>query len=287
MDRVSFLGGMVSLALDPTASPAPSPPSRLQDACPTHAAFSTGAFEDSTGSVRPYRRAGAGPPVMVLHEIFGLSSDDLAFCSRLASAGFTVYAPLLLGAVDHPLTASYKLQCFAQAAASRAFRALEIGVTAPVTRPLLDFARQIARWERVPAIGVVGLCLTGNLPLSMLADEIVAAGVLAEPSLPFRFGSQGRADVHVSDADLRAVDARVRNGLHFLGFRFDGDDLCPPQRFETLSKRFGSSFESSSLRPEHRGSHSVFATDYACSGPTLEAFTTMTEYFRKRLTSRQ
>jgi dienelactone hydrolase len=42
-------------------------------------------------------KGGSGPPVIVLHEMAGLSPGAVAFARRLIGAGFTVHLPLFFG----------------------------------------------------------------------------------------------------------------------------------------------------------------------------------------------
>ena len=45
----------------------------------------------------PVYRDGDGPPVLLLHELFGLSEDALRFARELAGAGFSVWLPVFAG----------------------------------------------------------------------------------------------------------------------------------------------------------------------------------------------
>ena len=88
------------------------------------------------------------------------------------------------------------------------------------------------------------MCLTGNFGLALMVDESVMAPVLSQPSLPFPFGVERRAALHLSEVDLEIVKKRVEeNGCKVLGLRFTGDPMCPPERFETLRRELGEGFE--------------------------------------------
>ena len=86
--------------------------------------------------------------------------------------------------------------------------------------------------------------------------------------------------IDISPADLAKVQARIRDeGLVVRGYRFDGDRLCRPARFEALQAALGDGFVGKSL-PDTGGNprgmvppHSVFTGDLidAAGEPTRAA----------------
>lgn len=50
---------------------------------------------DVNGTSRPIYRRGAGPAVILVHELPGITPEAIALARRLASAGFTVFMPSL------------------------------------------------------------------------------------------------------------------------------------------------------------------------------------------------
>jgi dienelactone hydrolase len=103
--------------------------------------------------------------------------------------------------------------------------------------------------------GVVGLCLTGNFALAMMADETLVAPVVAEPSLPFDWSARGRSSLHLCEGDKEAVKRRVADGTTILGYRFKKDTISPPERFASLRHEFGDSFESHEVDSTRKGHH--------------------------------
>lgn len=126
--------------------------------------------EDVTIGDRPAvftRPAGAGrwPGVVMLHEIFGITDVLRRQAERLASAGYLVLAPDLLG--EGPRFGCMK----------RAFQSL----TARQGRPfeVISEARTWVAEQRDCSgkVGVIGFCMGGGFALAVAADGFDAASV--------------------------------------------------------------------------------------------------------------
>ena len=88
-------------------------------------------------------------------------------------------------------------------------------------------------------VGVIGMCLIGNLLLSVMLDESVLVPVMCEPAVPLVPWSKERtAALGVPDDDARRAAERARK-VQVLGFRFETDTKCPDDRFQTLEQLFG------------------------------------------------
>src|SRR4051812_23848658 len=59
------------------------------------------------GVTRTVFRRGAGPAVLVMTEIPGITPQVRGFAERVAAAGFTVFMPHLFGTPDKPMTMPY------------------------------------------------------------------------------------------------------------------------------------------------------------------------------------
>ncbi|MDA0338633.1 MAG: hypothetical protein O2910_02155 [Proteobacteria bacterium] len=78
-----------------------------------------------------------------------------------------------------------------------------------------------------PKVGVIGMCLTGNYAISLIAEPHVHGGVGCQPSMPIL----KKAPIGIDN--LEAVHARAdalteqTGGASVLAYRFEGDALCP------------------------------------------------------------
>ncbi|MBX7184635.1 MAG: dienelactone hydrolase family protein [Vicinamibacteria bacterium] len=193
-------------------------------------------FEGVTKTVHV---AGAGPAVIVMTEMPGISPQVARFSRWVRDAGFTVYMPSLFGRDGAVATADEGAEVFRRACVSAEFRALAANESSPVT----VWLRALARLAHVecggPGVGAIGMCFTGNFALTMMLEPAMLAPVLAQPTLPLG----DPAGLEIAPDELRAVRDRLdREDLTVLGYRFAGDTFCTAQRFAAYAEALGSRF---------------------------------------------
>jgi dienelactone hydrolase len=194
------------------------------------------------GRTHPVYRAGAGPAVIVIHEIPGIHPGMLAFAQRLLQAGYRVYLPSLFGRPGQPATTGALVGSILRVCVSREFAVLA-DRTSPVVTWLRALAATAHRECGGPGVGAIGMCLTGGFALAMAVEPAVWAPVVSQPGLPAPLTARKRAAVGLDPADLAQVKARAHQGLCVLGLRFSADRGCPAQRFATLRRELGEGFE--------------------------------------------
>jgi dienelactone hydrolase len=187
-------------------------------------------------------RGGSGPAVVVIHEIPGLDPGVIGFARRLIAAGYTVYLPSLFGRPATPATGREIVRSILRVCVAREFTKLA-DRTSPVVGWLRALAASAFRECGGPGIGVVGMCFTGGFALATALEPSVVASVVSQPVLPAPIGRRRRAALGLDADDLATITARANDHLRVLGLRFTNDRGCPPERFETLRARFGTSFE--------------------------------------------
>ena len=244
------------------------------------------------GAERVVYRRGEGPGVVVIHEIPGITPPVADFAKRVADDGFSVALPHLFGTPGKPFSGGYVAQQMARACVSREFQVLAAHRSSPITDWLRALCRSLHEEVGGPGVGAVGMCLTGNFALALMMEPALLAPVLTQPSLPFPFGRERRAALHVSPEELENVKRRAKEGVGVLGLRFTADPTCPPERFETLRRELGPAFEgieidSSPGNPHgiQRMAHSVLTNDLVDEEghPTREALDRVLALFRERL----
>lgn len=205
------------------------------------------------GTTHPTYRKGAGPGVVVIHEIPGLTPQVIAFGEEVVAAGFTVVMPHLFGTPEkgvNPLTLGNALR---QVCVSKEFTKLATRETSPVAGWLRSLARGLHAELGGPGVGALGMCFTGGFALAMMVDDAIAAPVLCQPSVPFAVGKERGADLNLSDTDLAVVKRRAAAGCQVLGLQYD-QDAATGTRFDTLTREIGEAF----IRVEFPGrKHSV------------------------------
>lgn len=207
------------------------------------------------GMAHDVYRKGAGPAVLVITEIPGITPHVVGFADRVVELGCTAVLPDLFGQAGRDADSegllsrnSYMGGSIARACISREFTIFATGRHSPA----VDWLRELAKREHVrcggPGVGVVGMCFTGGFALAMAADPVVLAPVLSQPSLPVGLSSRTRAAIDCSAEDLARVKARCeREQLQVLGLRFRGDPLVPKERFAFLREQLGEAFISVEL----------------------------------------
>jgi dienelactone hydrolase len=231
--------------------------------------------EDFTfdGKTRAVLRIGdAGPAVIVIHEIFGFTPTLARLCRWLRDAGFSVYAPILVGKPDatnaEKTTANVMLPRILSLCVSREFTIFATGKSSPIVEWLKPLARALHQRHGGKGVGVIGMCLTGGFALNMAVDPAVVAPVLSQPSMPPRHPGE----IDATPQEIAVVRRRMaEEGLKVRGYRFEGDAGCQAPRFETLSRLLGDGFLGKVLpdewanpagaKAQGRTPHSVFTGD--------------------------
>lgn len=184
---------------------------------------------------------GAGPGVVIIHELPGLTREVIAFAEEVVAAGYTVALPHLFGAVAGKESRAASAQAFRQVCVSGEFTKIALGVTAPLAGWLQSLARTLHAEAGGPGVGALGMCFTGGFALAMMLDDAVVAPVLAQPAVPFPIDRARRADVNLNPADLARVAHRVRAGCPVLALAYPGDPAVGT-RFTTLRRALGDNF---------------------------------------------
>jgi dienelactone hydrolase len=244
------------------------------------------------GKTRVLYRQGAGPAVIVMAELPGITPSVASFARRVSDLGCTAIMPHLFGEPGaEPSPVSYA-RAIGPACISREFRAFAGHATTPVSRWLRALARMAHDECGGPGVGAVGMCFTGGFALGMMVDDVVLAPVLSQPSLPITLTKKGRSSLGLSEDDLERVKQRVAQGVEVLGLRFTCDRLSPGERFERLRRELGDAFIGVEIdsAPGNRGgirrnAHSVLTEDLVDEPghPTHEALERVLDFLRKRL----
>lgn len=193
----------------------------------------------SLGSTKKVYVAGAGPAVIVLTEMPGISPQVIRFARWVVDAGFTVYMPSLFGVDGAAPSAEEGAAILKRACVSAEFRAFASDESSPVTQWLRQLAKRAHQECGGVGVGAIGMCFTGNFALTMMLESAMLAPVLCQPSLPFDDPSA----INMSNDELQAVATRLeQEDLSVLAYRFEGDRYCRAERFDAYSKALGKRF---------------------------------------------
>ncbi len=202
----------------------------------------------SAKMVHDVYRIGAGPAVLLLHELPGLMPEDITLARRL-SCLYTVYLPLLFGKPGDG-------HSFLRDSVSRVFlrtpcwgsefncaAASNIGGIVPWMAAL---ALHISAQSHGRGLAVIGNCLTGSIPLALMADDAVRpqlrCAVLSQPALPLGAWPFGKPLTQAGKVALGLTSDQLRKaanaGVPTLAFRFVDDPVVPKERMEALTALF-------------------------------------------------
>ena len=224
-----------------------------------------GSSFTSAGITHATYRKGAGPGVVVVHEIPGITPSVLAFAERVVAAGFTVVMPLLVGEVGQEPSGKYMAKSMSKICISREFTTLAMRQKSPVISWLRALAKQMHNELGGVGIGAIGMCFSGGFALGMMVDDIMVAPVLSQPSMPFAMGAARGADLGLSLDDEITIKQRAEAGCQVLGLRFTGDKLVGT-RFASLQKLLGDAFIAVEFESSSKSDHSVLTEQVRQSG---------------------
>jgi len=226
-------------------------------------------------------RMGEGPPVILLHEVTGLSPQTFELGQLIAESGFSVYLPLLFGKPGEDRF----VKNFVRACTGGWFHCFNRNQSndPALVETLLELSRRISAEHGQAAVGVIGMCLTGNTGLELAGScSPVRAIVASQPSLPF-----GDADaLGVSQESIDRVKALQ---IPVLAFRFSADDSrSPVRRMNRLQSELGGQLTRTDIPPGpgiRKKPHSVLTGDFVDKPghPTRQALDDVLNLFHQTL----
>lgn len=219
----AVLAGAVFLACatphcnDRKVAVAPDPSSDLGEPVTMHGA---------TRDFQVYRTKTAGPPVLLLHELPGLSDATFRLARRIGDRGYTVYVPLLFGSPgDYKPSRNFLRHCVFGREFD-CFRSPES--SGRIVSELVVIANAIDAEHEGDGIGAVGMCLTGAIPLELIGRGVkVKAAMLSQPTLPLFM----KRELAVPRDAIRIAN---QGNVRFVGARFSRDGKSPRERMERL-----------------------------------------------------
>lgn len=184
------------------------------------------------------------PPVLLLHELTGLSPGTLAYAEEL-SKDFTVYVPMLFGE-EGKFSLLSGLQAYWFRGIVGFFPGGEWGVpshgSAPIVNWLRGVAQTIGERHHAQTMGIIGNCMTGPMPLALLDNPKVTAVVVAQPALPMRFWYYTEADKKSLGLSEDDIEKAKESKAKIYALRFEMDCIAHPEKHKTLSDTFGNRF---------------------------------------------
>jgi dienelactone hydrolase len=221
-----------------------------------------------------------GPPIILLHELPGMTPQCFYLARLLAARGYTIYMPLLVGSPGKTSTNVNALKVLV----GGGFYG-ERDETSPIIASLRALRDEIHSRHPSQKMGVIGMCMSGNLPPAFLDRPYVKAVVMSQPALP-TFGKGKESKMALSRSDINA--ARASN-VPILAFRFTTDKISPEPRRQKFIDTFGRQITFRAMPIDH-DAHAVLTTELfdapnhaKTAGPSAEALKELIGYLGGQL----
>ena len=224
-----------------------------------------------------YSRGDQAATVVIIQELPGIGQETLDLAERFYREGFRVVLPHLFGPLGRTSFAGNMLRVFCM---RREFRLFERHQSSPIVDWLRSLCQTLQSDHGASHIGVIGMCLTGNFAISMMADDSVLAGVASQPSMPVN----DSAALHMSEAEIAAARERLDSHGPMMALRFKQDRLCTRARFDAIDAAFNDERERIKLVELPGPGHSVLTLDlYKRGQPAQAALEEVIGYFKHML----
>lgn len=245
------------------------------------------AFWDSLtggGEVSHYiYTKGDGPTVVILQELPGIGDSTLRLADMLDCKGYSVALPHLFG----PLRKTTGWNMVRVFCMRREFHLFLKNGSSPIVGWLRSLCRMLKDRSDHDGVAVIGMCLTGNFALTLMADEAVLASVASQPAMPFL--AQGA--LHMSEDEMKATRDRLdhldattkepfKNG-QMLALRFEEDWMCTARKFQAIDMGLNRDRHRVRQRVVEGKGHSVLTEDFLDENgrPREALFNDVVRYF--------
>ena len=221
---------------------------------------------------------GEGPAtVVIIQELPGIGPETLSLADVFVDRGFKVVLPHLLGPLGKISLIGNLVRVFCM---RREFKLFEKNQSSPIVDWLKALCRDEQKTNNACRIGVIGMCLTGNFALSLIADDAVLAAVASQPSLPFN----DQEALHLSPDEITAARAQIDQKGPVLALRFEDDPLCRAPKFSAIDQAFNDDARRVEMVEIPGKGHSVLTLDLIKGGaPAQAALDKVLGYFESRL----
>jgi len=223
---------------------------------------------------------GEGPIVVIIQELPGIGQETLHLADMFVKNGFMVVLPHLFGPLGRTSLLGNTLRVLCM---RREFAIFAKNKTSPIVDWLRALCQKLKADHGVDGVATIGMCLTGNFAISLMADDAVLASVASQPSLPI--GDHNA--LHMSPSDVERIRDRLDVTGPMKAYRIEEDPLCTAENFNAIDKAFNHDGERVTTKTLPGKGHSVLTLDFVDEEghPTREAFEEVLAYFGDKLSA--
>lgn len=235
-------------------------------------------LRDGTRVTHDVYERGEGPPIVLIQELPGIGQETLHLADRLRAAGHRVVLPHLFGPLGRTSVVGNLVRVMCM---RRELHLLASRDSSPIVDWLRALCRDVRDRQGVAGVGVIGMCLTGNFAVTLMADDSVLAAVASQPSMP----PSPWQGLHMTPDEVQAAREGLQAKGPMLAFRFAGDWMCNAKKFEALDAAFNDDMERIRLTTLPGRGHSVLTIHFVDEQghPTHEAMRSVLDYFARSL----
>lgn len=217
--------------------------------------------------------------VIIIQELPGIGQETLALADKLVAQNYTVVLPHLFGPIGKTSHVGNTVRVLCM---RKEFKIFAKNESSPVVDYLAALCQLMKDRHQVNGVAVIGMCLTGNFAISLMASEAVLAGFASQPSLAIL----GQSSLHMSNEEITAVKNKLdRVGAMHCG-RFAGDKLCTAEKFSAIDQAFNTDGQQRIILHTLPGDgHSILTLDFVDEEhhPTRQALEEVMGYFDGQL----
>ena len=222
---------------------------------------------------------GTGKILVLIQELPGIGQETLALADRFVDNGYKVILPHLFGPIGKTSVGGNLFRVFCM---RKEFSIFVKNEASPIVDWLKALCAKMKAAHQVNGVAVIGMCLTGNFAISLMAEDAVLAGFASQPSLPIRTQNA----LHLSDQDVEIIKTKLdKVGPMHCG-RFEGDKFCTAQKFDLIKRKFNDDgVERIKLHELPGKGHAILTLDFVDEEghPTSKALKEVMAYFDKQL----
>lgn len=224
---------------------------------------------------------GAGKILILIQEAPGIGQETLTLADKFVEKGYKVILPHLFGPIGKTSVAGnlFRILCL-----RKEFKIFAKNESSPIVDWLKGLCVKMKADHQVPGVAVIGMCVTGNFAISLMAEDAVLAGFASQPAMPL----QSQNALHLSEAEISIIKSRLdKIGPMHCG-RFEGDKACTARKFDLIKRKFNSDgVERIKLHELPGKGHSILTLDFVdeAGHPTKQALEEVMDYFDRQLTT--
>jgi dienelactone hydrolase len=217
--------------------------------------------------------------VVIIQELPGIGQETLALADRFVEQGYKVFLPHLFGPLGKTATNTnlFRVLCM-----RREFKIFAKNESSPIVDFLSGLCSHLKTKFKTKGVAVIGMCLTGNFAISLMANKDVLAGFASQPSM----AALSQKSLHMSSDEI----TEIKNNIDKVGAMhcgsFEKDKLCSHEKILLLDKTFNEEGTKRIIFHQLPGKgHAILTLDFVDEEghPTRKTLEEVFKYFDKQL----